>query len=83
MKKTIVKPDGSTVVIEGSAEEIKEYEKNLQGESSDKKKKTLLTDSVTHDFSQIKNDYYGNYDVEKLPQSVSSTRSVYAFKNRK
>lgn len=48
MKKTIEKPDGSKEVVEGTPEELAEYERkngNLVKESS--KKKRLLTDGLS------------------------------------
>lgn len=47
MKKTVKHVDGTEEIIEGTAEELAEYEKNLQ-ESGGKKKKNpkLLTDDV-------------------------------------
>lgn len=50
MKKTITKPDGSTEVVEGSPEEIAEYERKIRGETQNESPKPaspgLLTDEV-------------------------------------
>jgi len=49
MKKTIKKQDGSEEVIEGSAEEIADYEKKMRGEVREAPKPVgpgLLTDEV-------------------------------------
>lgn len=48
MKKTITKPDGTTEVVEGSPEEIAEYEKALREQINEvpkKDKKKLLLES--------------------------------------
>lgn len=50
MKKKIVRPDGSTEEVEGTAEEIVEYEKRLRGEVEETKKiksPGLLVDVVS------------------------------------
>lgn len=50
MKKVITKPDGSTEVIEGTAEEIAEYERKVRGEIREtpapKQGPGLLTDEL-------------------------------------
>ena len=50
MKKTITKQDGSTEVVEGTAEEIAEYERKMRGEIKEnpapKTGPGLLTDEV-------------------------------------
>jgi hypothetical protein len=39
MKKTIVKPDGTTEVVEGTAEEIAAYERQIKQQGQDENKK--------------------------------------------
>lgn len=49
MKKTITKPDGSIEVVEGTAEEIAEYERKLKGQpvlEAPKPGPGLLTDEL-------------------------------------
>lgn len=48
MKKTITKQDGSTEVVEGTAEEIAEYEKKVKDSVTESPKKVpgLLTDNL-------------------------------------
>lgn len=49
MKKTITKPDGTTEVVEGTAEEIAEYERKLRGDVQEAPKPKgpgLLTDEL-------------------------------------
>ena len=52
MKKTIQRPDGVIETVEGTAQEIAEYERKLKGEvqteSPEKKGPGLLTDEVQH-----------------------------------
>jgi hypothetical protein len=58
MKKTIQKPDGTTEVVEGTAEEIAEYERKLKGEiqveAPKKQGPGLLTDELQRLFDQAK-----------------------------
>lgn len=52
MKKTIAKQDGSTETVEGTAEEIAEYERKSRGEVKEEVKKPgLLTDIVERQFT--------------------------------
>lgn len=50
MKKTIIKPDGSSETVEGTPEEIADYERKIRGETQNEapKPKTpgLLTDEL-------------------------------------
>lgn len=59
MKKTVTKPDGSTEIIEGTAEEIAEYERKMKKDSlkeaPPKKQKDIL-----------KGDEYPQVDYYKL-----------------
>lgn len=51
MKKTITKPDGTTEVVEGSPDEIAEYERKLRGELKEAppKKKDILKGQALQD----------------------------------
>lgn len=52
MKKTITKPDGSVEIVEGTAEEIAEYERKLSStnvKEQDEKKKDLLLEKLLED----------------------------------
>ncbi len=57
MKKTITKPDGSIEVVEGSPEEIADYERKLKNQPQlESPKQTgpgLLTDEVARQMSQL------------------------------
>lgn len=52
MKKTIKHPDGKEEVIEGTAEELAEYEKNIN-ESGKKKNPKLLTEQDVDAFQKL------------------------------
>lgn len=54
MKKTITKQDGSTETVEGTAEEIAEYERKVRGDVREEVKKPgLLTDIIERQLSPI------------------------------
>lgn len=57
MKKTITKQDGSVEVVEGTAEEIAEYERKLKGQTVQEAPKPsgpgLLTDELQRFMEQI------------------------------
>lgn len=56
MKKKVLKPDGSTEEVEGTPEEIAEYERRLRGEVAEAPKKKgprVLTDEKRVDFQKM------------------------------
>jgi len=84
MKKTIKHPDGTEEVIEGTAEELAEYEKNLN-ESGGKKKKNpkILTDEVKRladllDDPSFQNELYKTLDEMKRVREDLANRPICA-----
>jgi hypothetical protein len=60
MKKTITKPDGSIEVVEGTAEEIAAYERQVKQQGQDESKKPpaqpgILTDEIARFMERIEN----------------------------
>lgn len=58
MKKTIQKPDGSTETVEGTAEEIAEYERKIRGDvkESPKPPPGILTDEIKRFIDDVLED---------------------------
>jgi hypothetical protein len=78
MKKTITKKDGSTEVVEGTPEEIADYERKIRGEVKESPKNDgpgLLTDQI--DRRTQKMDDVIAEGMKKLQELIDAGKFVY------
>lgn len=69
MKKTITKQDGTKEEVEGSAEEIAEYERKTRGEVKEQvKKPELLKDVIDHKLAPVVSPIIPSFAPMPIPQ---------------